>query len=266
MNGHEYEYACAQYLKKTGYSNVNVTKASGDQGIDVIAYKNGKKYGIQCKYYAKPVGNKAVQEAFSGAEFYGCDISAVMTNTAFTKSAKALAKKLGVELWDHKDEKLIKRMKLNNSHGVTISKLRAFFQAALSLCSGFFGFMCLIASLCNHALDVELLVYTILFFLLCVFFVYLDTWSAVCNRNSKFLNQIGIKESEWKKSSMTSLEMRSLIFRVKTGKEGIDKKQRKKCYQVEAALCNAYNTMIDEYYNKHPDASIDEKEYICPER
>lgn len=40
MNGHEYEYACAQYLKKTGYSNVNVTKASGDQGIDVIAYKN----------------------------------------------------------------------------------------------------------------------------------------------------------------------------------------------------------------------------------
>lgn len=99
MKGHEYEYSCAEKLKKSGFSRVKVTKGSGDQGIDIIAYKNGKKYGIQCKYYSSPVGNKAVQEAFSGARFYDCDIAVVMTNNTFTKSARELSNKLGVKLW-----------------------------------------------------------------------------------------------------------------------------------------------------------------------
>lgn len=102
MDGHKYEYACAEKLKKSGFSRVKVTKGSGDQGIDIIAYKNGKKYGIQCKYYSSPVGNKAVQEAFSGAKFNDCDIAAVMTNNTFTKSAHELANKLDVKLWAKK--------------------------------------------------------------------------------------------------------------------------------------------------------------------
>ncbi len=101
MSGHEFEQACAKKLKKNGFSNISVTKGSGDQGIDVIAYKNGKKYGIQCKYYSSPVGNWAVQEAFAGAKFYDCDIAVVMTNTTFTKSAYELAQKTGVQLWEN---------------------------------------------------------------------------------------------------------------------------------------------------------------------
>ena len=93
MDGHEYEYACAQYLKRNGFTKVQVTKASGDQGIDIIATK-GKKYGIQCKYYSGAVGNKAVQEAYAGANFYDCDKVIVMTNTTFTRAAIELAEKL----------------------------------------------------------------------------------------------------------------------------------------------------------------------------
>ena len=48
MNGHQYEHQCAKRLKSKGFYNVTVTKGSGDQGIDVIAYSGGKKYGIQC--------------------------------------------------------------------------------------------------------------------------------------------------------------------------------------------------------------------------
>lgn len=99
--GHEYEHACAKKLKKQGFTNVQVTKGSGDQGIDVIAHKNGKKYGIQCKYYSSPVGNHAVQEAYAGAKYYGCDYAVVMTNTTFTKSANELAKRIGVQLWEN---------------------------------------------------------------------------------------------------------------------------------------------------------------------
>lgn len=99
MDGHQYEYQCAKILKNKGFSKVQVTKGSGDQGIDVIAYSGGKKYGIQCKYYTSPVGNHAVQEAFSGAKYYDCDVAVVMTNTTFTPAAKELAKKTGVLLW-----------------------------------------------------------------------------------------------------------------------------------------------------------------------
>ena len=101
QDGFEFEHRCAAFLKTKGYRKVSVTPPSGDQGIDVIAYKSGVKYGIQCKYYSAPVGNKAVQEAYSGARFYDCDRAVVMTNHTFTKAARELADKLEVELWEH---------------------------------------------------------------------------------------------------------------------------------------------------------------------
>ena len=99
MDGYKFEYQCAKILKLKHFSKIEVTRKSGDQGVDIIAFKRRKKYGIQCKYYTYPVGNKAVQEAYAGANFYDCDKAMVMTNTTFTKSATQLAEKLEVELW-----------------------------------------------------------------------------------------------------------------------------------------------------------------------
>ena len=99
MNGHKFEYKCAKMLRRKGFHHVEVTKKSGDQGVDILAYKGFSKYAIQCKYYSYPVGNKAVQEAYAGANFYDCDKAMVMTNTTFTRSATQLAEKLEVELW-----------------------------------------------------------------------------------------------------------------------------------------------------------------------
>ena len=100
MNGHEFEHFCAELLKKNGYEKINVTQGSGDQGIDIIAIRDGIKYGIQCKCYSSDIGNKAVQEVFAGKAFYECHIGVVLTNQFFTKSAIELAKKNGVILWD----------------------------------------------------------------------------------------------------------------------------------------------------------------------
>lgn len=99
MTGYEYEKKCAELLKTRGFTDVCVTPGSGDQGIDILAKKSGKKYGIQCKYYEGNVGNKAVQEAFAGASFYDCDVAIVITNSSFTRAAEEMAIKLGVELW-----------------------------------------------------------------------------------------------------------------------------------------------------------------------
>lgn len=103
MDGYQYEQRCAKYLEENGFSNIKVTPGSGDQGIDIIASKDGKKYGIQCKYYTGSVGNKAVQEAYAGAAFYSCDIAMVITNSTFSSPAIALANRLGVLLQDGVD-------------------------------------------------------------------------------------------------------------------------------------------------------------------
>lgn len=105
MTGRDYEFAVARYLQKCGFTNVSVTKASGDQGADLIAYKGGCKYAVQCKYYSKPVDNKAVQEVLAGKAYYGCNGAMVVTNQTFTKSAVELAQRAGVFLYSHADVK-----------------------------------------------------------------------------------------------------------------------------------------------------------------
>ena len=101
MTGTEYERWCAEELKKLGFRNVRVTKASHDQGIDLVAEDRGIRWGFQCKYYSAPVGNDAVQQAYAGMTCYGLDRAAVLTNGTFTSSAKQLAEQTEVELWDH---------------------------------------------------------------------------------------------------------------------------------------------------------------------
>ena len=100
MSGEDFEYFCADILRGNGFKDVEVTKASGDHGIDVLAKKDGVKYAIQCKRYSKPVGNKAVQEAYSGKAIYNADVAVVMSNMDFTPQAIEDARKLKVELWD----------------------------------------------------------------------------------------------------------------------------------------------------------------------
>lgn len=100
MNGHDFEKFIASLLQKSGFENVEVTKGSGDQGVDVIAEKNQIKYAIQCKNYSSSLGNTPVQEVYAGAKFYGCHVGVVITNSTFTSGARELANNTGVLLWD----------------------------------------------------------------------------------------------------------------------------------------------------------------------
>lgn len=100
MDGHEFEYFCADLLRNSGFTNVEVTQASGDFGIDILAQKDGVTYGIQCKCYSDTVGNHAVQEALSGAQYYHRMVAVVMTNNYFTPAAVETAKRTNVLLWD----------------------------------------------------------------------------------------------------------------------------------------------------------------------
>ena len=100
MEGHQFEYFCADILKKNNFTNVSVTPGSGDQGVDILAEKSGIKYAIQCKSYTSPLSNKPIQEVNAGKTFYNCHVGVVMTNSTFTPGAEDLAKATNVLLWD----------------------------------------------------------------------------------------------------------------------------------------------------------------------
>lgn len=99
MSGSQFEWFVSYLFNKLGYS-AEITKASGDQGIDVIAKKGKAVVAIQAKCYSKPVGNHAIMEAVAGAKYYNATKTMVVTNNGFTKSARELAQVNGVILWD----------------------------------------------------------------------------------------------------------------------------------------------------------------------
>lgn len=103
MSGIDFETFLVKLLRENGFSDITGTPVIGDQGADLIAKRNGKKIIIQAKCYEGAVGNKAVQEVAAAVRFYGGDEGWVMTNSTFTKSAKELAQKTGIKLFDGRD-------------------------------------------------------------------------------------------------------------------------------------------------------------------
>lgn len=90
MSPVEYEQYCADLLEGSGWT-VSLTKAVGDQGIDVIATFETIKVVGQCKLYSNPVGNAAVQEIIAGRAFEQADYAFVVSNSTFTPAAISLA-------------------------------------------------------------------------------------------------------------------------------------------------------------------------------
>lgn len=100
MEGHDFECYCAELLEDVGFTDVELMKASGDFGADILAQKEGVTYAVQCKCYESTVGVHAVEEVYAGKAFYDRMVGAVMTNQYFTKPAKECAQKLKILLWD----------------------------------------------------------------------------------------------------------------------------------------------------------------------
>lgn len=110
MDGQEFERWCAALLRQNGYTDVELTTVSGDQGVDILAQKDGIRFAIQCKCYSSDIGNSPVQEVTTGKVIYRCQIGAVMTNRYFTAGAKTAAEATGTLLWDR--DKLREMMKV----------------------------------------------------------------------------------------------------------------------------------------------------------
>ncbi len=97
MSGVEFENLVADRLINSG-ARVKLTSATGDHGADLVAIHNGRVIVIQCKRSVSPIGNKAVQEVYSGCGFHSGDEAWVVSDAPFTRQAHQLASTLSVRL------------------------------------------------------------------------------------------------------------------------------------------------------------------------
>ena len=89
--GYDFEYFLKKFLEDLGFTDIKVTKRSGDNGIDLLAYKNSigdldidpEKYIIQAKRYKNTVPVKEIRE-FKGTASYEKRI--FITTSDFSKS------------------------------------------------------------------------------------------------------------------------------------------------------------------------------------
>ena len=98
MSGTQFELYVAALLRAMGH-NTRVLGGSGDQGVDLIVDYFGERVAVQCKNYAKPVGNKPVQEVYTGAKHHGGQQAWVVAPAGFTNGAFELARSVGVKLF-----------------------------------------------------------------------------------------------------------------------------------------------------------------------
>jgi HJR/Mrr/RecB family endonuclease len=102
LRGSAFEDFLVDVFEELGYP-VQTTKATGDQGVDLIVVIDRHRLAVQTKGYEKSVGNASVQEVYAGMQFYHCDACAVITNSRFTRAAVALACSTGCQLIDGSD-------------------------------------------------------------------------------------------------------------------------------------------------------------------
>jgi hypothetical protein len=90
MRDNEWENYLVEVFKALGAKAERIG-CSGDQGCDLIVEAGQMRIAVQAKGYHNSVGNSAVQEAFAGMHYHGCNMCAVITNSRFTQSAQELA-------------------------------------------------------------------------------------------------------------------------------------------------------------------------------
>ena len=119
MNGIQFEYYLKELYRSQGYK-VEVTKAKGDFGADLILFKDKIKIVVQAKRYSGNVGVKAVQEILAAKSYYSASAAWVVSNSDYTNAAIELAKASNVLLINR--EKLIKSILKMNPNALPTAK------------------------------------------------------------------------------------------------------------------------------------------------
>lgn len=101
MSGDEFVLWFSEFLKVLGYNNVSIVDASHDDGVDIIAQREGINYCFQCKNQKHPVQKSAFKEVYYGKPS-NCNIPVVVATGSIAKTAIRSGEKRGIQAWDGK--------------------------------------------------------------------------------------------------------------------------------------------------------------------
>lgn len=90
MDGLAFEKYVAELLKSQGYTKVTLIERY-DYGVDIMAMKDGIRWGVQVKRYSNMVKAEAVRQVVTALNKYNCQRAMVVTNSTFSRPAKVLA-------------------------------------------------------------------------------------------------------------------------------------------------------------------------------
>src|SRR5659263_522024 len=99
MDGTQFEEFLAVLFVHLGY-RVQHVGMSHDFGADLVLTSSRKRIVVQAKRYSGNVGIGAVQEALGAVQYYHGTRGMVVASSGFTESARELAARSGIELWD----------------------------------------------------------------------------------------------------------------------------------------------------------------------
>lgn len=107
LNDYLFEAYIGALYEKQGYE-VQITPRSGDKGIDVLAFKDGANYAIQCKHSKNNIGQECMSEVLSGAKYYETIhgksfIPLTWTNSHYSSTAIDFAETIGIEYCDREN-------------------------------------------------------------------------------------------------------------------------------------------------------------------
>jgi restriction system protein len=97
LKGVKFEKALARLYTDMGYS-VHQTKGSGDEGIDLVLYKDSKKIIVQCKGHEKPIGVGVIRDLYGTMMHSGAESSVLACPIGFTEGVRKFAKGKPMEL------------------------------------------------------------------------------------------------------------------------------------------------------------------------
>lgn len=100
MTPKEYESYVAEYFQKKGY-RVELTSYSNDCGIDIFAFKENKKVGIQVKMYGhttRKVNRQMIMELHGAKDFFNCTKAVLVTDGQVMDSAEQAAAQLCIDI------------------------------------------------------------------------------------------------------------------------------------------------------------------------
>lgn len=117
LSGAEFEALTEKLLIAMGFQT-ETTKASGDGGIDIVAFNKqpllSGKYIIQCKRYTGSVGEPIIRDLYGVVNSERANKGILITSGSFTKQAEAFAADKQLELIDGKKlDALLLQYKLN---------------------------------------------------------------------------------------------------------------------------------------------------------